>query len=68
MKARLFQVLALIGIAMPSWVHAEITWTPLISSAFFDGVQADMTTAVVGILGLGLIIFGLVMLYRVISR
>jgi len=43
-------------------------WTPLISSAFFDGVRTDMVTAVAGILGLGLIIFGLVMLMRTISR
>ena len=45
-----------------------MTWTPLISSTFFDGVKADMMTAVGGILGLALIIFGLVMLMRVIGR
>ena len=40
----------------------------MISSTFFDGVQADMLVAVGGILGLALIIFGLVMLMRVIGR
>ena len=42
-------------------------WTPMISSTFFDGVQADMLVAVAGILGLALIIFGLVMLMWVIG-
>jgi len=45
-----------------------MTWTPLISSTFFDGVKADMLTAVGGILGLALVIFGLVMLMRTIGR
>jgi hypothetical protein len=45
-----------------------MTWTPLLSSTFFDGVKADMMTAVGGILGLALVIFGLVMLMRVIGR
>ena len=45
-----------------------MTWTPLLSSTFFDGVKADMMTAVSGILGLTLIIFGLVMLMRVIGK
>lgn len=43
-------------------------WSPMISSTFFDGVKADMLVAVAGILGLALIIFGLVMLMRVIGR
>lgn len=43
-------------------------WSPMISSTFFDGVKADMLVAVGGILGLALIIFGLVMLMRVIGR
>ena len=45
-----------------------MTWTPMISSTFFDGVQADMLAAAAGILGLALIIFGLAMLMRVIGR
>ncbi|WP_319585999.1 hypothetical protein [uncultured Desulfobulbus sp.] len=43
-----------------------MTWTPIISSTFFDGVRADMLVSVGGILGLALIIFGLAMLMRVI--
>jgi hypothetical protein len=43
-------------------------WTPLISATFFDGVRTDMITAVGGILGLALLIFGLVMLMRTIGR
>ena len=43
-------------------------WTPLITSTFFDGVRTDMLTAVSGILGLALIIFGLVMLMRTVGR
>lgn len=44
-----------------------MTWTPMISSTFFDGVQTDMLAAAGGILGLALIIFGLAMLMRVIG-
>jgi hypothetical protein len=43
-----------------------MTWEPIISSTFFDGVRTDMLVAVGGILGLALIIFGLAMLMRVI--
>ena len=45
-----------------------MTWTPMISSTFFDGVQSDMLVAAGGILGLALIIFGLSMLMRTIGR
>jgi hypothetical protein len=45
-----------------------MTWTPLLSSTFFDGVKADMLVAVGGILGLSLIVFGLAMLMRVTGR
>lgn len=41
---------------------------PLNHLNFFDGVRADMLTAVGGILGLALIIFGLVMLMRTVGR
>lgn len=43
-------------------------WTPLISATFFDGVQADMLTAAGGILGLSLVIAGVALLVRAISR
>ena len=45
-----------------------MTWTPLINSSFFDGVRADMVLAAGGILGLGLIIFGIAMLMRTVGR
>ena len=45
-----------------------MTWTPLISSTFSDGVRADMILAAGGILGLALIIFGIAMLMRVTGR
>lgn len=45
-----------------------MTWTPLISSTFFDGVRTDMLTAAAGILGLALIIFGIAMLVRTVGR
>ena len=45
-----------------------MSWTPLLSSTFFDGVKADMLVAVGGILGLSLIVFGLAMLMRVTGR
>ncbi|MDD2466665.1 MAG: hypothetical protein PHI97_21920 [Desulfobulbus sp.] len=43
-------------------------WTPLINSTFFDGVRADMVLAAAGILGLSLIVFGIFMLMRTVSR
>ena len=45
-----------------------MTWTSLIPSGFFDGVRADMVLAAGGILGLGLIIFGIAMLMRTVGR
>ena len=45
-----------------------MTWTPLLNSSFFDGVRADMVLAAAGILGLGLIIFGIAMLMRTVGR
>ncbi|WP_319548092.1 hypothetical protein [Desulfogranum marinum] len=39
-------------------------WTPMISSAFFDGVRADLLVAVSGILSLVLIILGLAILTK----
>jgi len=59
-------LLVLTGLSLPMTAHAE--YTSLIGTDFFDGVQADLVAAAGGIIGLGLIIFGLVVLYRVISR
>ena len=45
-----------------------MTWTPLITSTFFDGVRADMVLAATGILGLGLVVFGIYMLLSAVGR
>ena len=74
MKKRLLTILAplIFLLSVPILALAEdtgtSTWTSMISSTFFDGVQADMLAAAAGILGLALIIFGLAMLMRVIGR
>ena len=44
------------------------TWTPLITSTYFDGITTDLKTAVGGIVLLLFIILGLGILYRVIGR
>ena len=46
---------------------AVVTWTPLITSASFDGVRADLLTTVAGIVSLLFILLGLGILYRVIK-
>jgi hypothetical protein len=43
-------------------------WTPLITSAAFDGIRSDLGTAVTGLMSLALIIVGVGVLYRVFSR
>ncbi|MCI5217732.1 MAG: hypothetical protein D3914_00710 [Candidatus Electrothrix sp. LOE2] len=43
-------------------------WTPLITSAYFTGIQVDLGTAVSGIVALLFIILGLSILYRVLGR
>ncbi len=40
MKKGLLAFLSLIGVTIPSLALADITWTPIISSTFFDGVRA----------------------------
>ena len=41
-----------------------MTWTPLITSDMFSGIQADLLTAVGGILALVLIVVGLGVLIK----
>ena len=45
-----------------------MTWTPLITAANFTGIQTDLLTAVTGIMALLLIVVGLGVLARAISR
>lgn len=66
MKRGLLALSGLLGLSIPVSAHAA--WTSLIGTDFFTGIQADLLTAVVGILGLALLIFGLVILMRVIGR
>ena len=44
------------------------TWTPLLDATSFAGIHADLLTAVAGIIGLVLIILGLGLLVRALSR
>lgn len=44
------------------------TWTPLITSAAFSGIQTDVLTTCVGILGVLLTIAGIGMLIKILGR
>ena len=39
-------------------------WTPMVSTAMFDGIKADMITAAGCLFALGIIVFGLFMLMK----
>lgn len=54
---------ALLGIA-----DYAAAYTPLIASTDFTGILADVTTAAGGIVSVALIVIGLGMLVRVLSR
>ena len=44
------------------------TWTPLLSSSSFTGITTDCGTAATGIVGVCLIVAGLGVLVRVLTR
>ena len=69
MKKRLLKILAplIFLLSVPILVLAE-EWTPMVSSAMFDGIKVDMLTMVSGIVTLSFIILGLVMLMRAGGR
>lgn len=46
--------------------HAE--WSPLIASDMFTGIQTDVLTAATGILSVIIIVLGIGILMRVLSR
>lgn len=46
--------------------HAE--WTPMITADMFTGIQADVLTCATGILSVVLIVLGIGVLIRVLSR
>jgi len=43
-----------------------MTWTPLITSAAFDGIQADVLTVAAGILAVALSILGIGIIWKVL--
>jgi len=45
-----------------------MTWTPLIASTDFDGIQADVLTAATGLLTIALVIVGIGVVYRLFTR
>ena len=47
---------------------ARADWTPMITSSSFTGITADAGTAASGIVGVCLIVLGLGMLMRVLTR
>ena len=63
---RIYTPLLVFVAGVPALAHAE--WTPIITSTMFDGIRGDMLTAVGGILGLALIVFGLAMIMRTTGR
>jgi len=67
MKKRILKSVALMGVALPTMAHAE-GWTPLITSAMFDGIKADLILMVGGIVTLFFIVFGMAMLMRAGGR
>jgi hypothetical protein len=69
MKKRLLTILAplIFLLAVPILALAE-EWTPMVSSAMFDGIKADLFTMIGGIVTIFFIILGLVMLMRAGGR
>jgi hypothetical protein len=65
MKKKCAILLVLIA-GLPASVFAA--WVPIITDTMFDGIRGDMLTAVGGILGLSLIVFGLAMIMRTTGR
>ena len=62
---RIRLILALLALS-PSAVFAD--WTPMLSSSSFSGIQTDVQTAASGILAIALVILGVGLLIRVLSR
>jgi hypothetical protein len=69
MKKRLLTILAplIFLLAVPILALAE-DWTPMVSSAMFDGIKADLFTMVGAIVTIFFIILGLAMLMRAGGR
>ena len=54
-------------VSLSSTVSAQ-TWTPLISSSSFTGINTDCGTAASGIVGCCLIVLGIGILIKVLAR
>jgi hypothetical protein len=52
----------------PVVCYATTTWTPLVTSADFTGIQADVLTAGGGILAVLLVIVGIGLLVKILGR
>lgn len=63
-----FLLLAVMTLTVLIRSPAYAEWTPLISTSLFDGLQADALTAAAGIVSVLLIILGIGLLVRVLSR
>ncbi len=63
------KILAVLGalFCLPS-VAGAVTWTSLINSTDFDGVRADVLTTAGGVISVVLVVLGLGILVRVLSR
>jgi len=64
MKKKLILSLLGAGLIFPGMALAEFTWTPLVTSAMFDGIRADVVLACTSIFFIGLVIFGMAMIWR----
>ena len=68
LRQRLYLTILGVGAAL-LWVpRAYAEWTPLIASTDFAGIKADMLTAVAGLMAVVLIVLGIGVLIKVISR
>ncbi|MDD2467910.1 MAG: hypothetical protein PHI97_28360 [Desulfobulbus sp.] len=67
MKVRLSKLILFLLSLMPTFAFAE-DWTPLVTSSTFDGIKADVLAACGSIFVIGLIIYGISILIRTVSR
>lgn len=57
-----------LGVVLASASSAMAAWTPLITSDSFSGISADVSACAAGIVGVLLIILGIGILIRVLSK
>lgn len=64
----LVAVVSVLSVFIRAAPAAAATWTPLIASSDFDGIKADMLTTVGGLMMFLLIVLGLGLIYKVLTR